>query len=120
MDIYSCSLCGARIYPGHGSIFVKNNCKIFRFCKSKCAKLFHLKKNPFFLRWTSANRKIRGIHLIEKPESFEKMEFITNENSMYNSYIIFQTLFLFKREQKIFNFRCLDFKTTKKINLSNK
>lgn len=120
MEIYSCSLCGDPIYPGHGTIFVKNNYKIFRFCKSKCAKLFQLKKNPFFLRWTSVNRKIRGMKLFNKQELIEKMEYGIDKNKKYNSYLIFQTLYLIKRAEKIFHNRCLDYKLKKKNFLLNK
>jgi large subunit ribosomal protein L24e len=120
METYTCSLCGIQIYPGHGSIYVKNNYKIYRFCKSKCSKLFHLKKNPFFLRWTSINRKIKGKKLYQKKNDIENINYCNDTNKNYNSYLIFKTLYIFKRTEKIHFFKCIDFKLNKKMILNSK
>ena len=57
MEINDCWFCGSKVYPGHGSLFVKNNSQSLYFCRSKCKKLFKLKKNPLFLRWCNEFRK---------------------------------------------------------------
>jgi large subunit ribosomal protein L24e len=115
MEIKICSICGSKIYPGHGSVFVKNNLKLYRFCRSKCRKLFSLKKNPIFLKWTSKNRLIKGRKLMssfERSKDFDK-KFLLKKN--YNFYLTLRTLYQYKNREKMYNKRGVDFKLQKKI-----
>ena len=120
MRIETCYFCSGPIYPGHGIVFVRNDGKIFRFCRSKCHKNFKAKKNPRKLRWTKAYRKTHGKELTTDPVyDFEKIKDTTIK---YNRDVWTDTIQAMdklseirkKREDRFFERRMRRAKLTKK------
>ncbi|XP_036046051.1 probable ribosome biogenesis protein RLP24 [Onychomys torridus] len=88
-----------RIYPGHSMMFVHNDCKVFRFCKSKCHKNFKKKRNPRKVRWTKAFRKAAGKELtVDNSFEFEKRR---NEPVKYQRELWSKTTDAMKRVEEI-------------------
>lgn len=107
MRIEPCSLCGCPVYPGHGQLFVRNDCKLFRFCSSKCRKNFGMKRNPMRLKWTKTFRRARGKELAKDATmEFEQRRHIPVK---YNRELVSTTLQVMKRVQEIRAARQRDF-----------
>jgi len=99
MRIDNCYFCGSSVYPGHGMTFVRNDSKVFRFCRSKCHKNFKMKRNPRKLPWTKAFRRTHGKELVlDTCFEFEKKR---NCPARYDRELIQTTVSAMKRIAEI-------------------
>merc|ERR1719197_278384 len=53
-----CTFSGLKIYPGHGSLYARVDCKRFYFASSKAAADYHMKRNPRKISWTVFYRRL--------------------------------------------------------------
>ncbi len=107
MRIDKCYFCGSPIYPGHGMQFLRNDCKIFKFCRTKCHHHFKAKHNPKKIRWTKAYRKTHGKELLyDKTLEFEKRK---DEPIRYNRDMYVKTIAAMGKLEEIKETRELNF-----------
>ena len=99
MRIEKCSFCGMPVYPGHGQIFIRNDCRLFRYCSSKCRKNFGMKRNPLKLKWTQLYRRANNKQLtVDKSLEFEK---IRNIPIKYHRELVHHSIRVIKRVDAI-------------------
>ncbi|CAI5457630.1 unnamed protein product [Closterium sp. Yama58-4] len=95
MRLEKCWFCSSTVYPGHGICYVRNDAKVFRFCRSKCHRNFKLKRNPRKVRWTKAYRRLHGKDLASDT-TFE-MERRRNRPERYDRNVVATTVAAMKR-----------------------
>lgn len=99
MRLEKCYFCSSTCYPGHGISFVRNDSKMFRFCRSKCHKNFKMRRNPRKLRWTKAFRKAAGKEMtVDATLEFEKRR---NVPVRYDREMMQKTVQAIKRVQAV-------------------
>ena len=78
---------------------MRNDAKLFRFCSSKCNKLFKAKKNPRKLKWTKAYRMAHGKEMTN--DAVLDFEQKRNVPTRYNRDLMVKTLQTMKRVDEI-------------------
>ena len=79
--------------------FVRNDCKVFQFCRAKCHRAFQKKRNPRKVKWTKASRKAGGKELkVDSTFEFEKRR---NKPVRYDRDLMSATISAMKRVAEI-------------------
>ena len=99
MRLEKCWFCSSTVYPGHGITFVRNDSRVFCFCRSKCHKNFNMRRNPRKVKWTKAYRRTRGKDLADDATfDFERRR---NRPEKYNRDVMHATMNAMKRVSDI-------------------
>ena len=78
---------------------MRNDCRVFKFCRSKCHRHFKKKHNPKKFKWTKAYRKTHGKELMyDKTLEFENRK---EEPVRYNRDLVVKTIQAMKRIEQI-------------------
>ncbi|KAM7275921.1 hypothetical protein ACFE04_017787 [Oxalis oulophora] len=99
MRLEKCWFCSSTVYPGHGIQFVRNDAKVFRFCRSKCHKNFKMKRNPRKVKWTKAYRRLHGKDMTQ--DSTFEFERKRNRPERYDRNVTENTLAAIKKITKV-------------------
>ena len=99
MRLEKCWFCSGAIYPVHGVCFVRNDSKLFRFCRSKCHKNFKMKRNPRKVKWTKAYRALHGKEAM-RDSAFE-FERQRNRPRRYDRKVAQNTILAMRRVEDI-------------------
>ena len=108
-----CCVCESIVYPGHGSLFIKNDMRSLWFCRSKCKKNFNLNRSPFFLHWTRINRKKSVIILNKKFLLSLLIHKKIDTLKEYDKYLTMHVLYQLDRFKKLEVNRSIDYKYLK-------
>mmetsp|Transcript_360 Transcript_360/g.1211 ORF Transcript_360/g.1211 Transcript_360/m.1211 type:complete len:164 (+) Transcript_360:63-554(+) len=99
MRLEKCYVCSSTVYPGHGTVFARNDAKIFRFCRSKCRKNFEMRRNPRKLKWTKAFRRSHNKEMVvDSTFEFERKRNVVQK---YDRELMTKTLKIMKRVEEI-------------------
>ncbi|KAL3840165.1 hypothetical protein ACJIZ3_024756 [Penstemon smallii] len=99
MRLEKCWFCSSTVYPGHGIQYVRNDAKVFRFCRSKCHKNFKMKRNPRKVKWTKAYRRLNGKDMTQDATfEFERKR---NRPERYDRSVTENTLKAIKKIDKV-------------------
>ncbi|KAI9664056.1 MAG: ATPase-activating ribosome biosynthesis protein [Bathelium mastoideum] len=99
MRIEVCYFCSRPVYPSKGITFVRNDARVFNFCRSKCHKNFKMKRNPRKLGWTKAFRRAHNKELtVDSTLAFAARR---NVPVRYNRTLVQETLRAMERVEEI-------------------
>jgi len=64
----TCGFSGDKIWPGHGTKFIKNDGKNLYFLNSKCKKYYGNKIKSVRVKWTQLYKKLKKqtLHILKK------------------------------------------------------
>lgn len=95
MRLEKCWFCSSTCYPAHGITFVRNDSKVFRFCRSKCHNNFKMKRNPRKVAWTKAYRAGHGKDLAD--DATFDLERRRNRPEKYNRIMVHKSVKAMKK-----------------------